>query len=546
VGPNYEHLAPGACTWNPFNFPDKPVEPGVLLIDLAAQAQPYDGNMTRQIDTTINAAVYFPDTLTIRRYMAGSDHLWVFYVDDQTNVSSSFMAIADRSKGPTMVTFSGPAQPSATFAELRCRGGPGMSFHRGASAGENRVNMTVAYQVASSEAGVESRGLTPGSCAWVHRAGLDREPYGMHFTTAANAQIAQARTGGAVDKSATAAERFPDANTIPDYMVDPRHYWSFQVALADPTVAKSHAPWIAFAGIGERTAATPQTRSNPQTVGNRERTAGTSTNVAITDPGLVFLEMVRQPKLYWMRFSARANSSPTVEFGNAPPVRINGRLTFTKATALTVSQRPPQNFSAEFVTAPLSLPPGGGKYYFVINVPKGPEGQQAREYSGEFKTMTRTVVARFTRIDVLNDSDKDSDGELAFRYYLAPAPNRLPECGQSERCWEATPSSGVHHWGSGSNNPISISLNISNVPDLVRVWVTGADDDGLGGDAGRVTDAAWGDRGSSSRNADRNTASGEFNISTYVQGQSYPFKLRSVDGSVFMFEVRGEIIIGWQ
>jgi hypothetical protein len=59
VGSNYENLAPGACSWNPHNFTGVPAEPGVLYIDIVPEAQRWAGPETRQLDTTVNAAVFF-------------------------------------------------------------------------------------------------------------------------------------------------------------------------------------------------------------------------------------------------------------------------------------------------------------------------------------------------------------------------------------------------------------------------------------------------------------------------------------------------------
>ena len=542
AGANFEGLAPGTCTWNPNKFPNVPPEAGVVYFDVAPEAQPWSETRTRQMDTTVNAAIFFQDTISLPRYLSSANNYWRFYVDDATNFSNSFGAIKHTAQQPTYVTLTGPfGNTTPTVAELRCRGGGStLFFGRGGSAGNNQLNMSLTYRLAGAEAGPSARGLTAGTCAWVKRANMAREPGRIDFVTAANAQLVQARTGGTIDRSPRAAERFPDANTIPEYMKDPAHYWNFHIAVAQPTTARSHAYWKPVAGVGERTAGTPTERSRPQTTGNRERTAGTGTTMAIADPGLIFREVVRKPTEYWLRFSARANSSPTVEYSTEAPVRSGGRLTFRSPARMIVRQGEVTNFSADYSTAPVRNLPRNTKYYFVINVPAGSQSQRPREYSGEFTTFSQRVEVRFTRIHVLNDSDKTSDGSLSFIFNLTPAPHVSVECGRGDDC---SKNLFRQKWGTGSSNPIEITLSMASSPDRVRVWVNGEDEDGGFGDTPRIRDNLYGSGGGSRRMSDYNTASGEFNVGQFPDRPviRFPFKLRSVDGSVFMFEVHGEI-----
>ena len=67
VDEGFNNLAPGTCSWNPANFPDVPVEPGVIYFDLPKEAQPWSETGKRLIDTTLNAAVHFPDMITLPR-----------------------------------------------------------------------------------------------------------------------------------------------------------------------------------------------------------------------------------------------------------------------------------------------------------------------------------------------------------------------------------------------------------------------------------------------------------------------------------------------
>jgi hypothetical protein len=79
---------PGTCSWNPTGSSEVPPEPGVVYFDLERDAQAWAPKGTR--DTTINAAVYYPDVASLPRYLSNSEKYWVFYVDDVTGISISY------------------------------------------------------------------------------------------------------------------------------------------------------------------------------------------------------------------------------------------------------------------------------------------------------------------------------------------------------------------------------------------------------------------------------------------------------------------------
>src|SRR5207245_6760488 len=93
------------------------------------------------------------------------------------------------------------------------------------STGDTIIVTLLTFEPRQSAAGPRGEGLRPGECAWVDRPIAGR--FLIRFETPANAQLKQQLHGSQVDTSATAAERFPDARTIPVYMSDPNHYWSF-------------------------------------------------------------------------------------------------------------------------------------------------------------------------------------------------------------------------------------------------------------------------------------------------------------------------------
>ena len=83
-------LLPGMCTWNAGAIADIPPEPGVVYFDLRRDAQAWAAPGAR--DTTITAAVNWPDIVTLPRYFNDPERYWIFYVDDVMNVSISFGA----------------------------------------------------------------------------------------------------------------------------------------------------------------------------------------------------------------------------------------------------------------------------------------------------------------------------------------------------------------------------------------------------------------------------------------------------------------------
>ena len=130
--------------------------------------------------------------------------------------------------------------------ELRCRGGKMLTTNgphdlqfsrvteKTTASGEVIYKMML-FSRAQTEraAGMDGSGLGEGSCAWIDRP-LNTNEYStelghvrISFETPANSQLKQKLHGEPIDTSPTAAERYPDALTIPEYLKDPTHCWSF-------------------------------------------------------------------------------------------------------------------------------------------------------------------------------------------------------------------------------------------------------------------------------------------------------------------------------
>lgn len=109
-----------------------------------------------------------------------------------------------------------------------CRGGPalrvGISDVRLASNGPTSwfqvATMTVDFNHAQSP-DASGRNLQPGQCGAADIQLRDFDPTQIRNTI---------RTGNAGQESAWAAEHYPNADNVPEYLKDTGHYWSFTVA----------------------------------------------------------------------------------------------------------------------------------------------------------------------------------------------------------------------------------------------------------------------------------------------------------------------------
>lgn len=125
----------------------------------------------------------------------------------------------------------------STANELRCRGGGGLRFNVGEgrtnSSGEQTMYMRVRFNPAAQSAS-SGLNLQPGQCAYSQRAVRVDEPYEIILEVVSFGQTRQQLHGTPVDTSPTAAERYPDAQNVPQYLGDEKHYWSFFVQQNGP------------------------------------------------------------------------------------------------------------------------------------------------------------------------------------------------------------------------------------------------------------------------------------------------------------------------
>lgn len=140
-----------------------------------------------------------------------------------------------KSEAGRKVTIPGttPAAEEPEYRELRCRGSYATRIKVGewypSSTGEPMMKMVVNFDLVDKPTDRWGTNLRPGACAYADRPGTILGVSELHQVIVAFGQLKQKLNGSAVDTSPTAAERFPDAQNVPEYLKDSDHYWSFFV-----------------------------------------------------------------------------------------------------------------------------------------------------------------------------------------------------------------------------------------------------------------------------------------------------------------------------
>ena len=530
-------LAPGTCTWNSYQFPGYPVEPGRVRFDVSRQAQPWSATERRQMDTTVGAARFFPDPITLPRYLNDPRHYWKFFLNDATNLSNSNGAWRDDGL-PTYVWITGPLVfANDVKRDLVCRGGSaGLAFGGGTNAGDNRARVVLGYRVSATVPGPAGYGLSPGTCSWTDRTAMPKEPGKIVFFTARNAQIKQAQSGS-IDRTPTAAERYPDVFTIPEYLKDPQHYWTFSVMSKTPDSALTNGPWK---------------RDLTKVVATNRSTTSTSVSLPSSVPGGGVFRPGGTGSTSVVQSVYDINNvivSPTLDnliigFQAAP--NIVPVVTVTPAAggaAVTVPvQGSAQGTMWRYVGSASASLARNTQYTYTINAPASGNAR-ANSKSGSFKTLGQRATISISQIYLISDGDKDSDGELLFDFDVCP--------GVLSGYYLSGSQGSFLSWGDGPH-PTDVQLKSSGeVPDRFQLRVTGVEDDretislSMSRDwpksscrepltaPGRNIDYEW------------NTLAVDFDLSNYPgakAGDSFVKRSRvPAKGGSLMFEIRGSI-----
>jgi hypothetical protein len=468
LGGDFRALDPGTCSWNPVSVATIPPEPSRVRFEVRREAQPWSATGRRMMDTTVRAAVFMPDPITLPRYLLDPAHYWTFYVNDATYLAYSHMARFE-SGLPTYVWIDGPVQlANDVRRELLCRGGTsGLLWGGGTTVGNNLAKVQLTYRVSPTVPGASGAGLAAGSCAWTSRTAMPPEPGKIWFITSSNAQLRQMQSGTTIDRTPTAAERYPDTRSIPEYLKDPAHYWTFAVMSRDPDSALTNGLWKpdytnVVAG-GLRDPGTSTVRSQPtSTVGSQTYTPGggnvTSSatsvfdirNVAVT-PGLEGVAI---------RFEAAPNIKPTVTLtpdnGGAPiSLAVGGA---------------PNGTMWRYSAASTTKLARNTKYAYRIDAPATAQAR-ANSKTGAFKTLGQFVNVRITRIDILSDGDSDGAGDFGFEFESCPA-SALTSARLGNWIADFLP------WSEGQH-PVTATLENTSgtAPDRIRVVAVGVDND---------------------------------------------------------------------
>ena len=103
---------------------------------------------------------------------------------------------------------------------MRCRGGEALVFDKTPGAqlptAETMMNVSMNFIAGTQAVSGDGQNLQPGQCSWLDRGLRPREPARLKLEIVDFAQLARQRHGTPVDTSPTAAERFPDAQNIPN------------------------------------------------------------------------------------------------------------------------------------------------------------------------------------------------------------------------------------------------------------------------------------------------------------------------------------------
>ena len=551
---DYKNLEPGTCTWNSYRNPRVPPEPGRARVELLRDAQP--SAASRRIDTSITAAARFKDVSTVPRYLTDPRLYYSFYIDDKSLLSTVHGALYDTTSG-SFALFAGPSMlPPGTKRDIRCRGGvSGLLWAGGGSVGTNLASVTLNYRVSASVPGTSGMALAAGSCAWVDRTGVPKEPRTVTFTTASNAQLKQAQSGSGIDRSATAAERWPDVRSIPEYLKDPLHFWRFTVTVDQPSKAFTHGAWKVDPTdivATSRSTSTPTTRSAPAagSIGDQPYTPGRTGTSSVATTVFDIKNVSATPGLEGVaiRFDAAPNIRPVVTVtpdNGGAPIQLavggapNGTMWRYSAASTTKLAR-------------------NTRYTYRIDAPAA-ENARANSRSGSFKTLGQRVNVVFSQIYLISDGDTDASedggptgsdgGDLNFDFGACPVSTLT-----RARVPAVTPSGGRPdvQWSDGAHAVnVQIASTSEATPDRIRILVIGFDADQYGASYARTPDlgctAASDLPPGRTPYQEWNSIVREIDLSAYPgvkAGDQFAWRSKPLaNGSKLMFEVRGSFLI---
>jgi hypothetical protein len=160
-----------------------------------------------------------------------------------------------------------------------------------------------------------------------------------------------------------------------------------------------------------------------------------------------------------IRFDAAANSNPVVTI---TPASLGA------TTKLSIESSPGSGGMTRYVaTSSTRLPRNMSYNYGIIASATGNARQNST--SGTFKTLSQRVMIKITEINLINDGDADSDGELNFHFY---------PCTPSIKGFYVSGRDGAPvSWGDGRQWVVIELKSTGEVPDQFRLLIGGQEDD---------------------------------------------------------------------
>jgi hypothetical protein len=397
----------------------------------------------------------------------------------------------------------------------------------------------------------------------VDRTSGRQEPGRVTFITAGNAQLRQAQSGSTVDRSPTAAERWPDVHTIPRYLESSAHYWSFTVVLVNPDSAVAHEAWKR--SFGELlTTRPPGDASRSASLPRQSSVAGTYTpgkGAATSQVQTAFdirnVQVTAGLEGVNIRFEAASNVSPTVQVHTEAPGGVAGAYRFNGTPTALVVSGSPSGAMSRYVAASNAPLARGTRYWYVISAPAG-SVSRANQESGEFRTLAQNITVGITEINVISDGDSDSNGELYFEARSCPdiVPERIAGSKDQPLDWtEGRHALSAELTSIGYTNADGILRAGPSVPDRFRLLIAGLEDDDdhveIGGGTTSPIQMFFSCNSNpdlqpgSNKQIEWNSIAMDFDLTKYPGTEATETFLRRSkplrDGSTLMFEVRGYI-----
>jgi hypothetical protein len=311
-------------------------------------------------------------------------------------------------------------------------------------------------------AGENAEGLIrPATCSFLHRGLMADDPVGIRFETlrpvGRTSRDAPSPPPKSAERAMAAVSGRADAQTIPDYLSFPEHYWTFHVYKRPygNFVAVKHGPWTRKADI---------------------RIAGTAGNIGggnITVARLGSIDVFPGLNSVTFNFTARPNATPVVQVGTEPPaMQPNGLATLNGGRSTAARDAKNSNDTVTRYTAERQRLNQGKEYYYLITVP-GEGADRTQQASGKFTTLAQTVTVRYSTIRVLRLGDDD---DLHFTFWVNPGE------GEQTRRKVDVPGvdSGGNHWKEGGLYRLDKELVITGDANRLRLLVEGSfSDDGI-------------------------------------------------------------------